>query len=77
MFNKYPDVLNVRQVAEALGIGINAAYEIINQRYIGSKRIGRRILVPKVCLIEFLESSRYNTNCNGGQVYLSKGEFEK
>lgn len=60
MFNKYPDVLTVKQVSEALGIGINKAYELVNTRVIGSKRIGRRILVPKSCLIDYIESSRYN-----------------
>jgi len=43
MLNKYPDVLTVKQVAEALGIGVNKAYEMVNSRMIGSKRIGRRM----------------------------------
>ena len=60
MFNKYADILTVKEVAEILGIGINKAYEMVNLRIIGSKRIGRRILVPKVCLIDYVESSRYN-----------------
>lgn len=60
MLNKYPDVLNVKQLAEALGIGINKAYELVHLRVIGSKKIGKRILIPKMCLIDYLESSRYN-----------------
>lgn len=60
MFNKYPDVLTVKQLSEALGIGINKAYELVNLHIIGSKRIGRRIIVPKTCLIDYLQSSRYN-----------------
>jgi hypothetical protein len=60
MLNKYPDVLTVKQLSEALGIGINKAYELVNLRIIGSKRIGRRIIVPKTCLIDYLQSSRYN-----------------
>ena len=59
MFTAYPDVLTVGQVAEALGIGKNKAYELINSKVIGSRRIGRRILIPKVCLIDFIESIRY------------------
>lgn len=62
MLNKYPDVLTVKQVAEALGVGTNKAYDLVNLRIIGSKRIGRRILVPKACLIDYLESSRYNVS---------------
>lgn len=60
MFNQYPDVLTVKQLAEALGIGINKAYELVNERVIGSKKIGRRIVVPRICLIDFMESARYN-----------------
>ncbi|MEG0692290.1 MAG: helix-turn-helix domain-containing protein [Oscillospiraceae bacterium] len=60
MFNKYPDVLTVKQLAEALGIGVNKAYELVNNHVIGSKRIGKKILVPKVCLIDFVESSKYS-----------------
>ena len=60
MFNKYPDILTVQQVAQALGIGKNKAYELVNNRVIGSKRIGRRILVPKCCLIDYVQSASYN-----------------
>ncbi|NCB74965.1 MAG: DNA-binding protein [Clostridia bacterium] len=60
MFNEYPDVLTVEKLAEALGIGKNKAYELINNRVIGSKRIGRKIVIPKCCLIDYLQSSRYN-----------------
>jgi len=68
MLNKYPDVLTVKELANILGIGINKAYELVNLRVIGSKRIGRRIVIPKLCVIDYLESSRYNVNCNGRQV---------
>jgi len=60
MFSKYPDVLTPKQAAEALGICVNKVYMLIKERIIGSKRIGRRILVPKVCLIDYIESARYN-----------------
>lgn len=62
MLNKYPDVLTVNQVAEVLRIGINKAYELVNSHTIGHKKIGRRILIPKACLIDYLDSSRYNVS---------------
>ena len=43
MLNNYPDVLTVKQLAEALNIGLNAAYELVNRHEIGAKRIGRAI----------------------------------
>lgn len=60
MFNQYPEVLTVQQVAEALRIGRGAAYKLVNERTIGSVRIGNKIRVPKQCLIEYMQSARYN-----------------
>jgi len=60
MFKDYPDVLTVEQFAEAIGIGKNKAYELIKNRVIGYKRIGRKILIPKCCLIDYMQSAMYN-----------------
>lgn len=73
MLKDYRDVMTVKQLAEALGIGVNKAYEIVNQDEIGSVRVGRRILVPKKCVIDYLNAPRYNIHRNGGRVQLSKG----
>lgn len=35
-------------------------YELVNMRVIGCKKIGKRILIPKMCLVNYLESSRYD-----------------
>ena len=59
MFNDYPDVLTPVQVAEALGIGTNSVYNLIKKKTIGCKRVGKRILIPKVCLIDYINSARY------------------
>lgn len=62
MLKDFPDVLTVKQVAEVLGICENSVYRLINSKVIGSKRVGRKILVPKVCLIDFLTSARYTVS---------------
>ncbi len=62
MLNNYPDVLTVRQVAEILGICENSAYRLIQDRAIGSRKVGRAIRVPKVCLIDYLNSARYTVS---------------
>lgn len=59
MLNSYPDVLTVEQLAQALGIGQNAAYRLINSGTIGHKRIGKTIRIPKVCVTDYLNSARY------------------
>ena len=60
MFEKYSDIMSVDQMAEALGIGMNSAYALVNNREIYSKRIGRRILIPKACVIDFILSLETN-----------------
>lgn len=59
MLNNYPDVLTVEQLAQALGIGQNAAYQLVNSGAIGCKRIGKSIRIPKVCVVDYLNSARY------------------
>lgn len=59
MFSKYPDVLTVENLAEALGIGRNAAYELVRTRQIASIRVGRTYRIPKLYLIDYIQGSRY------------------
>lgn len=59
MFKEYPDIMTVPQVAQALGIGTNTAYRLVKDRVIGSKHIGRKIIVPKACLVDYVLSARY------------------
>ena len=59
MLKEYPDVLTVEQVAQILNVGINTAYRLVNSREIGCRKIGKSIRVPKVCVVDYLVSSRY------------------
>lgn len=60
MFGKYPDVMTVEQVKEALNIGRNSAYALIKNKEIGCVRVGRTIRVPKSLLIDYVQTARYN-----------------
>ena len=62
MFKEYPDILTVPQVAQVLGISKNTAYRLIKERAIGSKHIGRKIIVPKICLVDYALSARYTVS---------------
>ncbi len=62
MFKEYPDILDVPEVAQALGIGKNTAYRLVREHKIGCKRIGRRIKVPKACLVDYVNSARYTVS---------------
>ena len=60
MFRDFPDVLTVPQVAQALGIGIKAAYSLVNNHQIGAIRVDRTIKVPKFSLEEFTRTAENN-----------------
>lgn len=62
MFNNYPDVLTVHQAAEALGICEASVYRLINERVIGCRRVGRKILIPRICLVDYINSARYTVS---------------
>ena len=66
MLEKFPDVLNPMQLAEALGIGKNSAYDLLKNNVIQHRRIGNHYKIPKCCVIDFLCPSSYNVSCNGG-----------
>lgn len=60
MFKDLPDILTIPQVAHALGIGLKAAYALVNENKLGAVRVGRSIKVPKFSLEEFVKSARNN-----------------
>jgi len=47
MFSDFPDVLNIEQLQEALGIGRSTAYQLIHNGDIQYLKIGRSIRIPK------------------------------
>ena len=60
MFKDYPDILTIPQVAHALGIGLKAAYALVNRNILGCIRLGRTIKVPKEMLVEYVRTARNN-----------------
>lgn len=60
MFREYPDILTVPQVAQALGIGKKAVYDLVNKKILGALRVGRTIKIPKFALEEYVKTARNN-----------------
>ena len=54
MFQKYPDCVDVLQLKKMLGIGKNSAYRLLESGAITHRRIGKKYLIPKICIIEYL-----------------------
>ena len=59
MFQDYPDILSPIQAAQALQIGKNSLYRLLREKQLGCKRIGRKIIIPKLCLMDYIRSARY------------------
>ena len=46
--------LTVKELAEYLNIGKNAAYALIHEGTIGSFKIGKQIRIPRACVDEWM-----------------------
>ncbi len=63
MLRREQDVLTVQDVARILRIGKNYTYDLIRSGRIPAMKLGKRILIPKAALIDFLEGeSSYRKN---------------
>lgn len=72
MLRDFPDVLTVQQLAHILGIGINSAYRLIKERKIGCIRVGKKILILKLCVADYLNSARYTVSQDDNSRRLSE-----
>lgn len=54
IFADYPDVVTVEQLMEMLRIGQVMAYRLLKDGVIKAKRIGRKYIIAKKRVIEFL-----------------------
>ena len=63
-YENLPAVLNANQLAAALGISRAGAYQLLNTRTFPTLRIGKRLLVPKDKLIDWIEQTPGGGNAN-------------
>lgn len=59
--NEYPDILIFTELAEILHIGENTTYNLLKNKKIYSKKIGREYKIPKLCVINYIYDKK-NTN---------------
>lgn len=55
VFKGYPDVMNVKQVGELLGVSTKTVYKLIHNGSLASLKVGREFRIPKVYLMRFFE----------------------
>lgn len=59
MLEEYADILTVEEAEEALRIGSNAMYELLNSGKLKAYRNGRNWRIPKIAVQEYiLEQAR-------------------
>ena len=54
MFTTYPDLVNIQELKEMLGIGVNLAYRLVRNNAIPSIKVGREYKIPKRNIIAYL-----------------------
>ena len=59
MLRKYPDVMDVEQMCEILGISQKTGYSLIRENKIHCLRVGRSYRIPKPFMLDYL---RVGTN---------------
>ena len=62
IYENLPTVLNATQLATALGISRAGAYQLLNKETFPTLRIGKRLLVPKDKLIDWIERNTGGDN---------------
>ena len=54
LFNTYPDVVSIDEIQQMLRIGKNAVYELLKTQKLKSIKVGKKYIVNKKYVIEFL-----------------------
>ena len=58
MFENFRDVLSVQEACVALHIGKNTLYGLLKKGVIKSLKIGKKYIIPKICLIDYINQCR-------------------
>lgn len=54
MFDEYPDILTVEEACEALRVGYNAMYELLNSGKLKAYKNGRVWRIPKASIRQYV-----------------------
>ncbi len=54
LISNYPDVLSVRDLQNILRIGRSATYTLLKENKIKTLKIGKRYIIPKQSVIDYL-----------------------
>lgn len=54
MFEDYPDILTVEEACEALRVGYNAMYDLLNTGKLKAYKNGRTWRIPRAALTQYI-----------------------
>ena len=55
VFKDYPDVLNVEELREILGVSPKTVYRLLRKNTIESLKVGREFRIPKVNVMKYFK----------------------
>ncbi|AZV44877.1 helix-turn-helix domain-containing protein [Peribacillus asahii] len=63
--DEYPDVLNVNDIQEILGVGRRQAYELVSSGQFHTVRVGKRIKILKAVFMRWLNGQEDKEKYHG------------
>lgn len=54
MFSEYPDMVNVKQLIQMLGISRAVAYDLLSKKLIKGIKVANAYRIPKISIIDFI-----------------------
>lgn len=63
LFKEYPDVITIIDLQAMLHIGRNTAYKMLQDNSIVSIRIGKKYIIPKTSVVNFVAEGTKKMNC--------------
>ena len=54
MLREYPDVMNIEQMSQALGVSTKTGYGLLKSGKVACLKVGRAYRIPKVHLLTYL-----------------------
>lgn len=60
LFSEYDDILSIKDVMDMLHIGKNTVYSLLRNNEIRNLKIGKRYIIPKQSVINFITAVTEN-----------------
>ena len=55
MLREYPDVMNIEQMSQALGVSTKTGYGLLKSGKVACLKVGRAYRIPKVHLLDYMK----------------------